>query len=410
MKTKLFRIVIQGHSANLTSWRSFLRPQKRLVRKNPFCEAFILLKDNLLCFQFNSFLTCFFWYPLFCEIFSSFTKMEGTMKQLDLIPLETLPPRIKYDFLFEPLPSLSLHPKGRGRPPFSRDALLKAFIYKALRRMRTLSDLAFEFHNNPMMNQAVGFNPYQAPPSIERFSEFLRETPNPLLQNVRILLVQRLLDEKIISGKHLALDSCPILAKVRENNFKTAVFQNRFDKTQKPRGDQDARLGVLIHFPQPLKTQIRYFWGYRNHIVADAQEEIPLWEITHPADVSEVHPAIPMLKNIKETFALQIQIVSADAYYDSERILSFIIEDLKAQAIIPHNPRTEQGGIYTRKGDALYCQADLPLHRKASDRILRGVAVSQGYAALPHPAVAVLAAQGTSLSYVEFRDERDILY
>ena len=108
------------------------------------------------------------------------------MNQLDLLPLETLPPRVKYDFLFEPLPSLSLHPKERGRPPFCRDALLKAFIYKALRRLKTLSDLTFEFYNNPIMSQVVGFDPYKPPPSIERFSEFLRETPHPLLETIRI--------------------------------------------------------------------------------------------------------------------------------------------------------------------------------------------------------------------------------
>lgn len=117
------------------------------------------------------------------------------MKQLDLLQLETLPPRVKYDFLFEPLPSLSLHPKERGRPPFSRDALLKAFIYKALRRLKTLSDLTFEFHNNPIMSQAVGFNPYHTCPSIERFSEFLRETPHPLLETIRIRSVQQVFTE-----------------------------------------------------------------------------------------------------------------------------------------------------------------------------------------------------------------------
>ena len=371
MKVQLFRMVTQRNSPILTILRLFLKPQKGLVRKNAFCETIIPLRDNSSCFQSNLFLTLLLWYPLFCEISSSFTKMGDTMKQLCLVPLETLPPRVKYDFLFQPLPSLSLHPKERGRPPFSRDALLKAFVYKALRRLKTLSDLAFEFHNNPIISQAVGFNPYEAPPSIERFSQFLRETPNPLLQNVRILLVQRLLDEKIISGKHLVMDSCPIVVKVRENNLKTSVPKNRFDKTQRPKGDPDARLGILIHFPQPSKTQIRYFWGYRNHIVVDAQEEIPLWEITHPADISEVHPAIPMLQNTKETFSLLIEIVSGEAYYDSEKILCFIIEDLKAQAIIPRNPRTEQGTAYTRKGDNLYCQANLPLYRKGKMTVKR---------------------------------------
>ena len=293
------------------------------------------------------------------------------MKQLDLLAIETLPSKVKYDFLFEPLPSLSLHPKERGRPPFSRDALLKAFVYKALRRLKTLSDLTFEFHNNPIMSQVVGFDPFKAPPSIERFSEFLRETPHALLEIIRVLLVQQALDEKIIFGKHLVMDSCPIVVKVRENNFKTSISKNRFDKTQRPKGDPDARLGILIHFPQPSKTQIRYFWGYRNHIVADAEEELPLWEITHPADVSEVHPAITMLQKTKETFSLLIEIVSGDAYYDSEKILSFIIEDLKAQAIIPRNPRTQQNTPYTFKGDNVHCQADLPLHRKGKMTVKR---------------------------------------
>ncbi|MGB9629821.1 MAG: transposase [Thermodesulfobacteriota bacterium] len=293
------------------------------------------------------------------------------MKQLDLFQLETLPPTVKYDLVFEALPSLPLQPKERGRPPFSRDALLKAFIYKALRRLKTLSDLTFEFYNNPIITQSVGFDPYKAPPSIERFSEFLRETPHPLLENIRIRLVQQALEEKVISGKHLVMDSCPIIAKVRENNLKTSLSKNRFDKTHIPKGDPDARLGILIHFPQPSKKQIRYFWGYRNHIVADAEEELPLWEITHPANVSEVHPAIPMLQKTKETFSLPIETVNGDANYDSEKILSFIINDLKAQPIIPRNPRTQQSASYTLKGDTLYCQADLPLYRKGKMTVKR---------------------------------------
>jgi len=39
--------------------------------------------------------------------------------------------------------------KGGGRPPFSRDFLLKALIYRALRRIHSLNDLVFELKNNP---------------------------------------------------------------------------------------------------------------------------------------------------------------------------------------------------------------------------------------------------------------------
>lgn len=83
MKIQLFPIVTQHNPSVLTDFGLFSRPEKGLVRKNAFCETFILS-------------SLFLWYPLFCEIFSSFTKMGDIMKQLDLLPLETLPPRVKY--------------------------------------------------------------------------------------------------------------------------------------------------------------------------------------------------------------------------------------------------------------------------------------------------------------------------
>jgi hypothetical protein len=340
-----------------------LNPQKERVRKNTFCEDLIPFRFNLFIFQRKPFLTLLFWYPLYREFFALFTKMEDTMDQLGLLSPESLPLRVKYDILFEPLPPLPVVGKRRGRPPFSKDALLKALIYKALRRMKTLTDLTFEFQNNPSINEAVGFDLYEDPPSIERFSQFLRETPHPVLQNVRIQLVQSLLEQGIISAKHLVMDSCPILAKVKENNLKTAL-SNRFDKTRRPKGDPDARLGSLLHFPQRFKKEVRYFWGYRNHIIADAQEELPLWEVTHPADISEVHQAIPLLQKIKETFPLVIETVGGDALYDAESILRFIIENLRAQAVIPRNLRSNQDSSYLLKGNDVYCQADLPMYRK----------------------------------------------
>jgi hypothetical protein len=332
-------------------------------RKHSFRERFILSKANFLFFQLNLILNFALWYSLFRDFCTPFTKMEDTMKQLGLLPLDLLNPRVKYDLLFEHLPSISAKENNRGRPPFSRDALLKALVYKALRRLKTLTDLAFELKNNPIISQAMGFNPYESPPSIERFSQFLRQTPHPLLQSVRTQLTQLLVDEQVVSGNHLVLDSCPILAKVRENNLKTCSTQ-RFEKTKLPKGDPDARLGVLVHFPKPSKKLARYFWGYRNHIVADAQEEIPLWEITHPADVSEIPQAIPLISKVKERFSLSITTISGDAVYDAENILRFIIKDLKAQAIIPRNPRGEKSSSYSFKGNSVLCQADLPMHRR----------------------------------------------
>ena len=284
------------------------------------------------------------------------------MKQLGLLSVESIAPRVRYEALFEHLPSLPRRETHRGRSPLSRDALLRAFIYKALRRVKSLTDLSFEFYNNPMLCQSVGFNPYHTPPSIERFSRFLRETPHFVLQDIRTQLVRTNLQEDTISGKHLVMDSCPIVAKVRENNLKSSV-SHRFDKTRRPKGDPDARLGIVIHFPQPFKKEIQCFWGYRNHIVADADEELPLWEVTHPADRSEVHQALPVLRKLKETFSFPIETVGGDAIYDTETILCFIVKELKAKPVIPRNPRNKHTTVIF-KGNDVYCEANLPMYRK----------------------------------------------
>jgi len=347
----------------LAKFEPLLTPQKGLVRKMVFREASIPFKGNFFYFQINLFLTFSIRYPLFRAYFTSFTKLEETMEQLGLISLDTLPPKIKYGLLFEHLPALCLREKVRGRRPFPRDALLKAFIYKALRRVNTLTDLTFELQSNPSICQAVGLNPYRTPPSIERYSEFLHATPHPILQDIRNQLGQSLVDEKAILGKYLLMDSCPIVVKARENNLKTSV-SHRFDKTRSLKADPDARLGILIHFPQPFKREVHYFWGYRNHVVIDVPTELPLFQRTLPADKSEISQAIFMLKTLQKENSFNIEAVTGDAIYDSEDILKFIVKELKAKAVIPRNPRNKQKGEFYFKQRRLYCPADIPMMKK----------------------------------------------
>lgn len=278
-----------------------------------------------------------------------------------------LPPVIHYDKLFENLPVIQ-EPRARtGRRPVSRNSLLKALVYKALRRIVTLVDLNFELNNNPSVSQALGFNPLRPAPSVERFSSFLHDTKNQELKTVHQQLVQELIIEGAITGRSIAIDSCPIVVSLRENNLKTSM-SNRFDKTRKPTGDPDTRLGVMIHYPTPYKKEIRYFWGYRNHIINDTATELPIWETLKPANVSEISIAKSMIREAKSLFKLNVEAVAADANFDSEDFLKFVINDLKALAVIPHNPRNEQPKKYQIKGDKVICEASLPMYRKGKMR------------------------------------------
>ena len=239
----------------------------------------------------------------------------------------------KFELLFSLLKFPKEHSKPKRRPPHPKHALLNALIYKNLRSIPTLLELTCEIKNYPQVAQICGFSSF---PSIERFSSFLKDTANQILQVTRELLVKELVRLKQINARYVAADSCPIKANVKENNLKTNVI-NRFDKTRIPKGDPDARLGAYAVYP--TKKKVEYFWGYRNHILNDALSELPIAEVTEPANVYEQHLIIPQLKYIKKIFKLPIKAVLGDSAFDSYTIIEFIVKKLRAKPVIPKNPR-----------------------------------------------------------------------
>jgi hypothetical protein len=184
----------------------------------------------------------------------------------------------------------------------------------------------------------LGFSAFEHPPTKERFSHFLRTTANEDLQRVRLGLVRALRNEKVLMGRIIALDSCAIEAYVRENNLKTAVT-DRFDKSRRLKGDPDARLGVKIHYPKPFQRKIEFCWGYRNHMINDAESELPVHEVTHLADYDEKKVAVPLLEEMTPKLQLPVTYVVGDANYDTADILLHIVHEMKARPVIPLNPR-----------------------------------------------------------------------
>jgi transposase len=286
------------------------------------------------------------------------------MNQLPLLRGPHLPSVFRYETLFSHLPALPQQEDAkRGRKAYDHNILLRALIYRCLRQIPTLTELTFELENNPTLADCLGLDPVKKLPSIERFSAFLRDTDNSVLQAIRLAMVKELIKEEVISGRVLALDSCSVVAPLRENNLKTRVSHLRFDKNKPPSGDPETGVGIRVHFTGESKQKVTYFWGYRNHTVSDAESELTLWEETHPANVSEVRRAIPMLQEVKQ-WSLPIAFVAADSEYDVEDILSFVVEQLQAQPIIAHNPRNEKNTSYRIEGSQVYCAANLPMaHR-----------------------------------------------
>jgi hypothetical protein len=118
--------------------------------------------------------------------------------------------------------------------------------------------------------------------------------------------------------------------------------KDRFDKTKPPHRDPEARLGIMIHFTNPFQKESQYFWGYRNHSITDCDSELPVWEVTKPAKVQETTLFIPLFKRLLDHFTFETQAVMADAAYDSEDNLTFVIHDLHALPRIARNLRWEK--------------------------------------------------------------------
>lgn len=239
----------------------------------------------------------------------------------------------RIESVFSVLPNIDL-PYTTGRPSHPVSAMLNALIFKNIRGISLLTELVREIEWFPAVAQVCGL---KSSPSKERFSSFIKDTPNEFFQAIREDLVKKLIALGEISTKFISTDSCPVKSPVRENNLKTNV-KNRFDKNIFPKADPEARLGIYVTYPTG-KKKVQFFWGYRNHIINDASSELPLAEITKPANTPEQHLAIPQLKYVKDTFKLPIEAVIADSGFDSSHIIEFIVKELKAKPIIAKNPR-----------------------------------------------------------------------
>ena len=221
-----------------------------------------------------------------------------------------------------------------GRPPYPISAMVNALVFKNLRGLPNLADLSRELGCYPALSQVCGFKSF---PSKERFSHFLKYTHNEIFLHIKENLVKELLRLGEIKAEYLSTDSCPVKSPVKENNPKTYTTENRFDKNRILKSDKEARIGVYIVHSGDKKIQ--FFWGYRNHIVNDAVSELPLAEITKPANVNEATLLISQLEYLKKTFKISPKAIAADSAFDSHTIIEYIAKELKAKPVIAKNPR-----------------------------------------------------------------------
>ena len=268
----------------------------------------------------------------------------------------------KYYYLFKALNLSALSDRNDrlGRTGHSRHAILRAFIIKHLERIKSVSQLIEYLNSIPPLLEMCGFDLGRLPDE-SQFYRVLKNTKNSTLKHLHQKLNQRLIDGGFIQLDQFILDSKPIMAATKENNFKNPNRNSR-DKTKIPKRNPRATLSYYsCQVVNGKKENLIFFWGYRTHTLI-TKEGICLIELTLPNNISDQEAAFRLIKALKRLYGVKKNsLFLADKAYDVKELYDFIVGELKSKAYIPINPRnTRDGKTFGPHGCPL-CDASLEM-------------------------------------------------
>ena len=111
-------------------------------------------------------------------------------------------------------------------------------------------------------------------PSYAKFTRFIREFDNDILQTVMQSQVLKAADLSLIDSSFFALDATPVKANVSNNNPKS-FKKNKFSKASPPKSDKDCRLGVQTASNQHNEKNYEFYWGYKIIFLSTAYRAYP---------------------------------------------------------------------------------------------------------------------------------------
>ena len=252
------------------------------------------------------------------------------------VSLFTSQPKAKfYDELFINL-DLSCIPAQNskfGRASYSNHSMICAFIVMKCEGFSQISDLHDYLSNNLIIAHYCGFDISRELPSYAKFTRFIREFDNDILQTVMQSQVLKAADLSLIDSSFIALDATPVKANVSNNNPKS-FKKNKFSKASPPKADKDCRLGVQTASNQHNEKNYEFYWGYKNHILVDCISGLPVCELTTGANVSDSSVTLEILKKANSFLPLAECSFLADKTYDVKVIYNTVHDTYNGDCFI----------------------------------------------------------------------------
>lgn len=285
------------------------------------------------------------------------------------IRLFTSQPKAKfYDELFInlDLSCIPAHNSKTGRASYSNHAMICAFIVMKCEGFSQISDLHDFLSNNLIIAYYCGFDITRELPSYAKFTRFIREFDNDLLQAVMQTQVLKAVDLTLIDTSFIALDATPVKANVSNNNPKS-FRKNKFSKDEPPKADKDCSLGLQTASNQHNEKNFEFYWGYKNHILVDCISGLPICELTTGANISDSSVTLEILKKANSFLSLAECSFLADKAYDVKAIYNTVHDTYNGDCFIALNKRNTKNPKKLSSGNIL-CEAGLAMNRDGKCR------------------------------------------
>ncbi len=268
----------------------------------------------------------------------------------------------KYYLIFQALDLSALPDRnyGIGATGHSRHAMLRAFIVKHLEGIKSVPRLIEYLNSIPPLLEMCGFELGNLPDE-SQFYRFLKNTKNSTLKDIHKTANDLLIKYEFASLDEFILDSKPVMAATKENNFKNPN-RNTKNKTKRPKRNHRATLGYYsCQVIDGKKENMIFFWGYRTHTIV-TKEGICLVEKTLPNNIADADAAVSLINALKRRFCFKKgAIFIADKAYDVRDLYTLIVEKMKSQPYIPINPRNQKDDKIFGPHGCPVCDASLEM-------------------------------------------------
>lgn len=258
--------------------------------------------------------------------------------------------------------------RGKGRNDYPVIPVWNSLLIMPIIECSTVEQLRRELSRNRDLRKLCGFNDYDyyfgknklVPPS-KAYANMIKNLKNiePLLKDsfykLRGFMYENLKD----FGKDVGEDGKIFLSRAKGLNKDGDMNDGRCD--------MDADYTIKENYYKDQKTgetkvkKTTYF-GYRYHLLADVNYELPIEYTVTKASVSEKKEIISHIEMLPEKMIEKIKTLSADKGYDDVKIIKQLIEHGIKPVIDIRNQWREESTkqykdtniVYTYKGDVSY--------------------------------------------------------